>query len=319
MSNITHLRRLASGLPDLADCVRTYLERCRLRGLAINSIKAYGADLARLIEFCARRGVVYPQQIGERIVQAWLDELARQGSRPRSLARRLAVARALFRYLLGEGLIDADPTGSLSVRFRPRRVVAPEMSLLLGMVRGIRAETPMDQRDRALLRLTLDTGLRVSEVCSLDLYDPARHPENTVDLVRLVVHVTGKGDEPATLPIEHATAREIEAWLLVRAQMAVPDCPALFVGVRGVRLTRAGVHLIVRRRGTTAGLTGLHTHLLRHRRIGQVVEIMGIEAGQYMARHRSKITTVAVYGAQAAEVLRRAVRQHCPLDPAAAS
>ena len=316
-TTVVPLHRVRAPVPDMADAVRGYLERCRLRGLAINSLKAYGADLARAIMFFHARGVIYPQQVGERLVNAWLDDLARCGSGQRSIARRLAALRACFRYLVAEGWVDADPTAGVQVRFRPRRVIAPEMAELLAMVQMIRADRPADQRDRALLRLTLDTGLRVSEVCSLDIYDPKSPPRNTLDLTRLTVHITGKGGDEATLPLDERTARDIEAWLMVRPQMAADGCNALFVGRTGVRLSRVAAHNIARKRGAAAGMPRMHMHLLRHRRIGQVVEIMGLECGRHMARHRSQATTAAVYGAQAAEVVLRNIRRHCPLEGAA--
>lgn len=301
---------------DLADGCANWLERLRLRGAAHNTMLAYRSDAGRALAYFARSGVTRPQQVGARLVQAWLDDEAAQGRSPRTLARRLASLRCLWRHMQLEGLVDSDhdPTADVGVRFRPRQVIAPEMDQLLAMVRGIRAERPADQRDRAILRLALDAGLRISELAALDMHCPAAPPECRVDLPRLAVHIIGKGGRADTLPIGEATAREIEAWLIVRDQLARPGEQALFVNARGGRISRQTLHSMVRKRGADAGLDGLHMHLLRHRRIGQVVAQMGVHAGRYMARHASATTTLAVYGQQADEVVRRQIRQACPLE-----
>lgn len=307
-------RLTADALPDLATCCAGWLERLRKRGLAHNTLLAYRSDIGRALAFFVQRGVRLPQQVTPRLVEAWLDHEAATGRSRRTQSRRLAALKSMWRYVMTEGLTGHDPTEGVAVRYRPRPVIAPEMQALLVMVRRIRAATPTDQRDRAILRLALDSGLRISELAALDVYNPAAVPENTVDLDRLAVHVVGKGGVAATLPIDPATAREIEAWLCVRGQMAADGMTALFVHARGGRMSRQTLHQMVRKRGAAAGMPGLHMHLLRHRRIGQVVAQMGVHAGRYMARHASAATTLAVYGQQADEVVRRQIRQGCPLE-----
>ena len=99
----------------------------------------------------------------------------------------------------------------------------------------------------------------------------------------------------------------------MRDTLAKPGEPAFFVNTRGQRLHRSSIYQMVRDRGAAAGVQGLHPHLFRHRRIGDVVERLGLDIGSALARHKHKATTANVYGAHAAEVQRAAIRTLAPL------
>src|SRR6185437_9762184 len=135
-----------------------------------------------------------------------------------------------------------------------------------------------------------------------------------VDMGRPTVNTVGKGGKPACVPINQRTAQWLQAWLDVRGTMARDDEPALFVSNRGRRITRQQAHNRIKLWGAHFGLPNLHYQLLRHRRVGDVVERLGLEAGQHLARHAKKSTTANVYGAQAAAVVRHERGDHADLD-----
>lgn len=297
---------------DLATGVAEYLDAIKHRGLSANTIAAYALDLRHACAFFATLDVVLVALLSERAVDQWITALGREGVSKRTAARRLAGLRGFVRYAQRQGWLRHDPTEGVAVKFAARRITAPELDELLRMIDAIPAgpgASVLDRRDAALLRLTLDSALRIHEVAGLDVAG-----ENSVDMRRLEVHTLGKGGKHGCVAINARTARMLREWLVVRPLLAKPDESALFVSERGRRLERQTVHAMVRRRGLAAGIDGLHLHLLRHRRIGNVVETLGLHHGQALARHASAATTAAVYGAHADSVSRRILRERADLD-----
>lgn len=310
---------------DFDTAIGQFLERLRARGKSLNTLKAYGADLVDLQVFAITKGVTLAGLITDRLLEHWLDDMSNRRIALRTQARKLCAVRTFLKHARTEGWInrDYDPTSELGVRFRPRRVVAPELADLLAMIERITVvgENCVADlaaiRDRAMLRLALDAGLRIGEVSALDV-PGAAGPQCTVDLKRRMVHVPAKGGGVDTVAIDAATCTLVERWLTVRAKMAHDGEVALFVSQRGRRFHRQGLHTMVRRRGEAAGLGGLHWHLLRHRRIGHIYETLGARVAQEHARHAQLATTENTYGAHAAKVSHQLIRQHAPLDGAAA-
>jgi site-specific recombinase XerC len=197
------------------------------------------------------------------------------------------------------------------VRFRALRVIAPEADVIRSVIDRIAPIGWQALRDRALLSLAFDAALRVQELLALDA--PADSaPRHGVDLDRRLVHVPDKGGGDSTQAIGDTTVKRLREWLTARAQRLAQhparDAAALFLSQRGTRFTRQALWGLVKRRGAAAGVV-LHPHLLRHRRVGDVVETMGLQVGQHVARHRHASTTANVYGAHAAQVLHQRLRE----------
>lgn len=292
--------------------VEHYLDWLRRRGRAANTIKAYRVDLTQFVEFVARLGHGdLVALISARHVSRWLDDLSARGCSNRSAARKLSVLRNFVRHAMREGWLAHDPTADEKVSFRTVRVIAPEMAELLGMVKAIPDSGRQNKRDRAALRLALDCGLRISEVANIDL--PGADSQSTVDLGRQLVHVVGKGGDIETVGFDDTTRRVLEEWLKSRWTMAKPDELALFVNTSGRRLSRQGLHEMVKRRGAAVGLGKMHWHLMRHRRVAQVIEKTDMKLAQQFARH-SSIATTSHYGQHTDSVARELIREHAPLE-----
>lgn len=298
--------------------VQHYLARIAARGARPNTIKSYGSDLAQFVGHVAHRhdGTPLVAVLAPSDVSGWLDALTAAGSSPRSQARKLAVVRGFFRHAQREGWIGIDPTEGERIKFRTQRVIAPELPELLAMVESIPAKGRHNVRDRAILRLALDTGIRISEAAALDI--PGAGSQSEIELARMLIHVIGKGGDTETVAFNARTAQAIEAWLRIRSNMAKPGEMALFVSQQGTRITRATLHNIVKARGTAAGLPKMHWHLFRHRRVAGIVETLGTKIAQQFARHASE-TTTAIYGAHANAVTHALVREHADLDRLAAT
>jgi site-specific recombinase XerC len=300
----------------LQQAVDHYLQRKRLRGASINTLLAYGGDLADFVEFAALQGVELVGLVGERLVDRWLDRLGQRGLSPRSQARKLVVLRQLVQHCNREGWLHHDPTKDSDIRFVTLPQIAPEREPLLAMLDSLPTRTPMQLRDRAMMRLMLDGALRVSDATRLDLPGTVYRPRNCLEIVPDGgnLHLVGKGGKPAVVPVNQRSVDWVSQWLQVRHRMAGEREVALFVSNRGTRMTRQQAYNRIRALGAAAGIAHLNPQLLRHRRVGDVVQTLGLEAGQQLARHAKKSTTANVYGAQAAAVVRHVLREYADLD-----
>lgn len=287
-----------------------FLTRKAARGLRPNSLKAYGADCADLQAYLAGIGIGVMGLVAERHVEAWLDDMAGRGHSKRSIARRLSVVRSLFAHGMLEGWVSHDPTQASRVSYRATAKIAPEECAIVRMIDAIAPIGPKALRDRAMLSVIYCAALRVGEVIALDA--PGRGA-CTVDLDAALIRVPDKGGGESVTALDTVTVQRVRDWLAVRDRMAKPTETALFVSARGGRYSRQGVHLMVKGRGVDAGLPGLHAHLLRHRRVGTVVEKLGIYAGKEAARHASGATTVAVYGNQLRAAVMTRIQSDVPI------
>lgn len=302
----------------LPDGLQHYLGRIAARGLRPNSITAYGSDLRQFAEYAQHRhdGTPLVAVLAPSDISGWLDTLAAAGITARSQGRKLTVLRGFFRHAQREGWIGIDPTEGERIRWRQKRVIAPELPALLAMVDAIPDHGRLNLRDRAILRLALDTGIRISEAAGLNA--PGMGQQSEIEPGRMMIHVVGKGGDTETIGYNDRTGRIIDAWLRIRGNMARPGEPALFVSQQGTRLSRAALHNVVKTRAREAGLTDMHWHLFRHRRIRGIVEVLGTKVAQQVARHASEATT-GLYGAHASSVTHALVREHADIDRLAAT
>jgi integrase/recombinase XerD len=242
------------------------------RGLASNSRAAYRRDLRRYAAFLAERGEVDPAEIGEATVQDYvrhLSALRDEDGRPvlasSSIARALVAVRSFHGFCAEEGLLPTDPSEEVDAprvpQGIPKALDESQVELLLGAVTG---DTPLNQRDRALLETLYATGIRISEAVGLELGD--------LDLDDGVVRVLGKGDKERIVPIGRSARRVLGGYLgdgrltlrNARARGTV-DSDAIFLNSRGGRISRQACWLIVRSAGERVGLDGhLSPHVLRH-------------------------------------------------------
>ena len=316
--NLSIVRAVDASPMELPDGVAHYLRRLEARGAGTNTLAAYGNDLAQYVAFAARLGhgtLVAVQS--QRHVSRFLDEQDAAGISKRSQSRRLSVLRGFFRHAMREGWIGFDPTADERVRYKTPRTIAPEMDALHAVIDTIRAGQGAhwrDLRDRAMLRVMLDTGLRITGARMLDI--PGVGSASDVDMRRQLAHFVNKGGEPSTKPFNDATARMLEAWLAVRAERVVPGCVALFVNGSGQRLSRTGLHQIIVRRGAAAGIK-LHAHLIRHRRGSHVIERCGDKMAQQFLDHQS-LNTTSTYGDHADSVVCGLLRERADIDDARA-
>lgn len=226
-------------------------------GRSPHTVRGYLADLRSLLADLEEHGL----QVGDLdvpVVRAWLSRARDRGAGRSTVARRVAAVRAFTRYLHREGVLAADPGPRLSAPAQRRTLptVLDEAQAEAALSRPV-DDTPVGVRRRAVVELLYATGVRVAELCSLDVDD--------VDRARTTVRVVGKGDKERTVPVGAPALDALDDWLATgRPAMAAPaGGPALFLGVRGgrldVRRAREDVHAHLAAAGLDAA-----PHDLRH-------------------------------------------------------
>jgi integrase/recombinase XerD len=234
------------------------------RGLSRNTLDAYRSDLLQFGRFLEERDVS-ALEATQGDVADFLDHLARgtedrAPASPATIHRKSACLRSFYRHLRRDGLLDTDPTATLSAPRRSRKLpqvlTRGEIEKLLTQPRGTE---PASLRDRALLELMYACGLRASEAIGLELLD--------VDAEEGVLRARGKGSKERIVPIGQAALKALRIYLDRGRPALVKGAaePHLFVNFRGANLTRQGLYKIVRRHALTAGLADrMSPHTLRH-------------------------------------------------------
>jgi integrase/recombinase XerC len=221
-----------------------------------HTIRAYRRDLDHWIRFVAQPGRDERRvlEATTRDVRAWLAALHARGLDPVSIARKLAAVRSLYRFLARRGAVRRNPGREVRAPRPARKLVTflpdDEASAVID-ARGMGGETR--ERDVAVLEMLYATGLRVSELASLDV--------DALDRDARTVRVLGKGGKERMVPYGAPAARALDAYLGPRVIARGP----VFVNRRGGRLTSRSIHTIVRRAARAAGVTRrVSPHTLRH-------------------------------------------------------
>jgi site-specific recombinase XerD len=226
-----------------------------LTGLAPASRRAYQRDVERFVNWLEGRGITALSDVTRATVRAWVSAGTERGLSTATIRRRLAAARRYLEWAAEQGVIEASPAVAIPTPRGPRRLPGVVRATELDQVlepRHRQSGTPehdRELRDRAVVELLYGSGLRVSEVASLQL--------DQVDLANARLTVWGKGHKqrvaPLTLPAIHA----LRAWLAVRP---VVDHGAVFVGSRGAAIGDREVRRLLQARCDLP----VHPHQLRH-------------------------------------------------------
>jgi integrase len=231
--------------------------------LSPRTVRGYTDDCALFIAFPADKGMpTAVADIKREHVEAFIAaELERTSAS--SAATRYRSLPQLFRWLDDEGEIDASPMAKMRKPIIPQQPVPvlpdTDVKRLLDSCTG---RDLRNRRDAAIIRLFLDTGMRLEGIAGLR-YHASDADLSDVDLRGNVVRITVKGRREMVLPIGKKTARDIERDLRTRAAHSRAEDPWLWLGTKG-RLTASGIYQMTKDRGKAVGLPDLHPHQLRH-------------------------------------------------------
>lgn len=277
-------------------------------GSSANTIEAYLRDLRRLGEFALSKGVAGPGDLTRAQLRDFVYLQKDLGLSPASIRRSTSAIRTYFAFLIGEGLVTADPSDRLEspARWRtlPETLSVEEVERLLA---APGQEHRLAWRDRALLELAYGAGLRVSELCGLAVTD--------LVLSEQLVRVFGKGGKERLVPLGRGVIGVVSVYLhQLRPELDRGATRGrLLLNARGEPLTRVGAWGIVKRAARTAGITRPVTpHTLRHSFATHLLEGgADLRAVQEMLGH-ADLSTTQIYTHVDREYLRSVHRQFHP-------
>ena len=229
-----------------------------------NTIAAYRNDLHQLCVYFTQQGIENWSMVSREQIARYLLEMREgQAYRPTTIARKIAALKAFFRYLRSHDLIADDPVEKLEAprvqKELPNILSAEQVSSLF---RQVEVETPGGQRDLAMLHVLYATGMRVTELVSLNVADADLEKATVVCPGR-----SGRNRRERVLPLPpkavEATQHYIQA-ARPRLMLRHPEEEALFLNHHGERLTRQGFWLIIKGYARQAGITTITPHMLRH-------------------------------------------------------
>jgi integrase/recombinase XerD len=292
---------------ELRSQLERYLRHVGIeRGRSVNTVAAYRRDLEGFLTFLDEHGVTTADGLTTAAITGFARGL-REGQRPlaaSSVARALSSVRGFTRFLVDEGLLESDPAAAVSppklLARLPKALTIEQVELLLASTDGEELDRV---RDKAFLELLYATGARVSEAVSLNV-DDLIGDEGTAEVVRLF----GKGNKQRIVPVGSYARAALDAYLVrVRPVLSARGraTPALFLGMRGARLSRQSAWLVIRAAGERAGLDlELSPHSMRHSFATHLLQGgADVRVVQELLGHAS-VATTQIYTRVTADALR---------------
>jgi integrase/recombinase XerC len=260
------------------------------RGRSENTARAYIRDVEKFFQFLEDRNKTGDwSAVNKNDVRAFLFQ-ARQNNQNVSLARKLASIRAFYKYLIWEGRLSTNPAQEVEPpRFTKQQPRFLNVDEAFALVELPDPKDPVGLRDRAALELAYSSGLRVGELCGLNMDD--------LDLKQRLVRVLGKGGKERIVPVGAKAVQALEEYLKVRHTLGGPEktsgTQALFLGRRGGRLNdRVFRRQVEKYVGDLSLQTGLSPHALRHTFATHMLEAgADLRSIQELLGHASLSTT----------------------------
>jgi integrase/recombinase XerC len=287
------------------------------RGLSPHTVRAYLGDVTALLEHACQNGLDGLGGLGITVIRAWLADQHASGMARASLARRAAAARAFTAYGHTRGWLASDPGPLLgtpkAARHLPDVLRQEQMEAVFAAAQegpepaGDPHAAALAWRDTAIMELFYASGIRVSELCGLDLGD--------IDDGRRTVRVLGKGSKERVVPVGQPAVRAVQRWRDAGRPVLVSERsgPALYLGARGGRLDPRTARRVVHARIAAAGsVPDTGPHGLRHSAATHLLEGgADLRSVQEILGHASLATT-QIYTHVSVERLLSAYRQAHP-------
>ena len=296
----------------IAEAAESFLRSARLeRDLSPHTLAAYSSDLTQFEDWAGRSHVLDVAAVDRKLLRRYVSFLSERQLARRSIARKASAVRALLRWATEQGIITSDPSTGLQVpkldRPLPKVLKAADASALCELPP---LDGPIGVRDRAILELLYGSGLRVAELCGLDLDD--------VDLRSGTMRVLRKGRKQRQLPMSDPGRRslaryleEARSQLLEHAKQAEINS-AVFLNTRGTRLGPRGVRSLLHKYLRADGMRHASPHALRHSFATHMLDGgADLRAVQELLGHDSLATT-QIYTHVSTERLRAVYEQSHP-------
>jgi integrase/recombinase XerC len=278
--------------------LNAYLKVLRTqRSLSPHTISNYQLDLADLVSFADGRDLA---SLSYADIRRLTSLRHAEGLNARSIARRLSCWRGFYRWLAEQVSLAANPVDGIKspkkTKSLPKALGVDDAVRLVSQGSSNEA-TP--SANRAMYELLYSSGLRVSELVDLDVYDIQQSDHTSrgwIDLEQAEVHVTGKGNKQRIVPVGKPALAAVRDWLLLRPTLLKADPHPLFLSERGTRISVRLVQLRLKAYAQSIGIAAdVHPHMLRHSFASHVLQSSGdLRAVQEMLGH-SSIAATQVY------------------------
>lgn len=280
-----------------------FLDYLRLeRNYSSKTIQSYGDDLKRFEAYFKKLDIRLSwETVDADIIRDWMESMMDEGCNASSISRRLSALRSFFRFALMQGLVDHDPARGISAPRKakplPKFVREDDMDRLLDESQWDFASLT-DVRARMILLLLYETGLRVSELVSLD--------DTMIDSAALQLKVTGKRNKQRLVPFGSGLMDELKRYMSMRDEKVVRTDGALLVTDKGIRMKVGQVQYLVRKQlGRVTMQKKRSPHVLRHTfATAMLNHEAGIESVKKLLGH-SKLSTTEIYTHTTFEQLKR--------------
>ena len=281
------------------------------RDLSPHTLGAYAFDLTQFVGWASRSSITDVAAVDRRLLRSYVAWLGTRGYARRTVARKTSAVRSMLAWALVREIVDSNPAADLPSpklgRALPRVLKASEAAALCELPPG---DDPVGVRDRAVFEVLYGSGLRVAELCALDIED--------IDLRAGTVRVTGKGRKERIVPISTPAARALEAYVgggrtyFLERTDAPPEPRAVFLNQRGARLKPRTIRAALDRYLGAEGTRPIGPHALRHSFATHLLDGgADLRAVQELLGHESLATT-QIYTHISTERLRAVYDQSHP-------
>ena len=262
-----------------------------VKQLSFHTIDNYKRDIEKFCAYLSEEDISSWKNVREHEVRSYINKERRRGLNPRSLQRILSSIRSFFNYLVDENIVQLNPALAINspkaANLLPKAMDADLVQKLL----DFKAEGAIEIRDKAIAELLYSSGLRLAELCSLDL--------TSISIKERSCRVVGKGNKTRDLPIGRKAIQSIRDWLIHRNNYIKDENSeevlALFLNNKGKRISPRSVQLRLAKLSKMRGLPVVNPHMLRHSFASHVLESSGdLRAVQEMLGH-SDIGTTQIY------------------------
>lgn len=262
------------------------------RNYSPHTLKNYSRDLQSLIEYCEQQAITQWSDIEDQHIRLIISKKHRQGLAGASLQRMLSTFRSFFKFLLVENIVKNNPATNIQAPKTSRRLPATldiDNITRLIEIKGDEVETI---RDKAILELFYSSGLRLSELSSINL-------ESAHEIVAGTIRVKGKGEKERDLPVGTKARAAVKEWLQRRDELISEKYKnehALFLGKQGKRIHNSVIQKRLKYWAQKQGIDlNVFPHLLRHSFASHMLESSGdLRAVQELLGH-ADISTTQIY------------------------
>jgi len=270
--------------------INSFLAKLRNeRNYSPHTLKSYSRDLNLLVAYCDQEKISHWTDIDDQHIRSLISKKHRQGLGGASLQHLLSTFRSFFKYLLVENIIKNNPAQNIQAPKTGRKLPSTLDVDSITRLIEIKGDEVEIIRDRAILELFYSSGLRLSELSSLDV-------ENGKNITSGTIRVKGKGDKERDIPVGKKACDAINAWLMRRAEIANENEHALFVGKQGKRIHNSVIQKRLKYWAQKQGIDmNVFPHLLRHSFASHMLESSGdLRAVQELLGH-ADISTTQIY------------------------